>query len=499
MNNYPSHNKDFLATKAGIFLFLDFLAGGILGWVLQMFLSRTLGPAGYGKLALVNTIFLIFAGIFTPGIAMAVTRHVAISSEPKKVLISAIRIEIAVDIILYIIYYSFIDTICRVLSIIELKPYFIILGTMILARGLTSVAIGYFNGIFNFSKCFKINFSYNISRLIFCVVFFYLGLGFLGIILGFMVAELVAFITSVFYVELTRGISSGLQDNSYKKLLYLAFPIWLLGFSNFFIKRIDILCIRYLLVNYNFVGFYEAAYRIFELIITFLSLTHASLLPQLSSALENKDTAYAQLILERSVRYCFLLATPLCFLVAINSKFILSIVFSYKFSEGYQVLSILSLSWILLSILYILNFILVVREKMWVVIKLFPLLFLLNILLNFAFIPIWGISGAAIASMIVLFIAELLVFLIAYKNNLFPVKKIMWLSRNTLKNVIMSILLAVLVSTLVHSPDAWFNFIFKTSTVLIIYVCLLFILKEVNNDDLNIVKAIAKKLKLIKG
>jgi len=491
--------KDFIATKAGIFLFLDLLTGGIFGWVLQIFLSRVLGADGYGKIALINTVFLIFTGIFTPGMTIAVIRHIAISTEPRKVLVSAIRIEIVADIILYIIYYSFIDAICRILSIIELKAYFIILGTMIMVRGLTSIAIGYFNGIFDFSKCLKINFSYNISKLIFCIVFFSLGFGFLGIVLGFIVAEIIAFITSVFYVKLTNSIMLDSHINNYKKLLALALPMWFLGFSNFFIKKADILCIRYLLVNYAFVGFYEAAYRIFELIITFLYLTHASLLPQLSVALENKDIAYAKLILERSVRYCFLLGTPLCFIAAINNKFILSIVFSYEFREGSQVLSILSLSWIFLSILYILNFIILAREKVWIIIKLFPIFFILNILLNFTFIPLWGINGAAIASVMSLFVAELLVFIVAYKNNLFPVKKIMWLNKNTLKNVTISIILAVAVSTLVHSANSWFNSILKTTILIIMYTYLLFVFREINNDDMNIVRAIAKKLKLVKG
>jgi stage V sporulation protein B len=492
------NSKGFVATKAGIFSFIDFFLGALLGWLLQMFLSRSLGPHGYGQLAIINTIFLTFAGIFTPGLSLAVTRHAAVHSSPRTVFIHAIRIEIIVDILVYLLYFLLIDVICKFLSVSELKPYMIILGIMIMPKGLVLVSLGYFNGIINFAKSLKISLSYNISRIVFCILFFNLKLGLLGIVIGFALAEIVSLIFSVIIARVADYVPLLPFHNIYRDLLYISFPLWLIGFLNFFVKRIDIICIRYFLSDYNSVGYYEAAFRVTEMIVAFLSISYASLLPILSSALAKKDNALAQLALERSVRYCFLLALPLCILISINSRFIMSLIFSYRFASGAMVLSILSLGWIFLSILYVLNFVVLAQGEVWKIVKFIPLFLLVSVLLNIIFIPMWGINGAAVASVISLLFAKGLVFFVSYTNNLLPIKKIAWLNRRTFLNGIIAMAISVLVVSVIKNNNELINLLIKSISFIFFYFfALKFLLREINKEDMNIVRALSNKIKFI--
>ena len=61
-------NSDFVGTESTIIFFLEKTIGILMGWLLHMFLSRALGPNGYGQFSLIYVVFIIFTSLFTPGI-----------------------------------------------------------------------------------------------------------------------------------------------------------------------------------------------------------------------------------------------------------------------------------------------------------------------------------------------------------------------------------------------------------------------------------------------
>ena len=159
--------KKFIGTKAAILTFFDNFVGVGLGFVLHMLLSRLLGVEGYGRYAIVYSVFIIFTFILTPGLALAVTHYSAISSNPRSILLFAIRVEILVDIILCLFYFLLTDFICRFLSILDLKPYVMMLGNMIIPSGLTVIILSYFKGRLDFVKVLHVSLIVLLTRFIF--------------------------------------------------------------------------------------------------------------------------------------------------------------------------------------------------------------------------------------------------------------------------------------------------------------------------------------------
>ena len=112
---------------------------------------------------------------------------------PRGVLLSGVRIEIVFDIFIYIVYFSLLNTVCRILAATELYPYIALMGLMIMPQGLASVALGYLRGCLKFNKWFRVNVIRHIVRISSCVLLVMLGFGLLGVIIALMITELVFF------------------------------------------------------------------------------------------------------------------------------------------------------------------------------------------------------------------------------------------------------------------------------------------------------------------
>ena len=145
----------------------------------------------------------------------------------------------------------------------------------------------------------------------------------------------------------------------------MSLPFWIVGLSALIMQRTDIVCIKYFLKDYRQVGYYASAAKLAETLSIFTCGFSFYLLPVLSAALKSKQKVRIQEILERTARYCFIVSAPLCIWSALHSKTIMSVIFSYRFSMGASVLSLLSISWIALSILVTINMIILAKGKLW--------------------------------------------------------------------------------------------------------------------------------------
>ena len=135
LNTYKTDS--FIGTRAAVFTFLTNFVGVFLGWLLYAFLARVLGPKGFGQFALIYAIFAIATSIFSPGISLATIRSAAIFYNEKSVLFSAFRIEICIDIIIYITYFIFLDfmSVIRICAFDDIKTLWFVSFSSTLMNG----------------------------------------------------------------------------------------------------------------------------------------------------------------------------------------------------------------------------------------------------------------------------------------------------------------------------------------------------------------------------
>lgn len=482
--------KEFIGTKAALLSFLDNSIGLTLGIILHMLLSRFLGIRGYGQFTMIYSILFIFTSIVTPGIVASVTYHVSSSKNFKSIFLFAIRLEILVDIFLCILYLLMVDVICDFLSIVILKPYIMMSSLIIMPEGLTKVIISYFKGRLDFMKVFCLNLSYVLLRFIFCSSMLFWGFGLSGVVVGLVLSQALVFLIALFMVKIERFQAYAFHG----EVLRMAFPIWIIAVSSTLMRRMDVLCIRYFLADYQQVACYASANRIIDVLVIFVFIPSVFLFPMLSRLIKNKNFLEAQKVLERCVRYTFLPSTLLCFWLFLNSKSIINFIFTPKFSNGASVLSIFCVSWIFISILRILNKTILSSGLSSVYLKFNFLPITLNLILNILLIPRFGINGAAVATVFSHLFPGSMLFLYAYFKGHLPKRKLIWIDKLTLLRVIIIIVIIGVFHKYMLVSQGFVNFIVKSILACIIYFVLLFALGETNEEDRRILRALRAKI-----
>lgn len=478
--------KKFIGTKAALLAFLTNFFGASFGLILHVLLSRLLGVTGYGQYSLVFSIFVIYTFVFTPGLSLALVHFSSFASNPRNILLFCVRVEILVDIFLCIMYFTLAKVICSILSIPSLLPYVMLMGIMIMPSGLTTIMLSYLRGQMEFEKVFFISILNHSIRFILCISVLFLGFGITGIIASLTVTQLIVFILAVWTVRIRKMT----KFHFHSEVLKMAIPIWGMGIAAYLMKRIDIFCIKYFLEDYSYVAYYASAFCIIELLILFLFVPSSAILPVLSLFLRNKKDFEAKQVLERYVRYTFLLAVPLCLWLFSNSKLIMSIVFSYKFVSGASVLSIFCIFWIFLSILHVLSTPMFSSRGSWILFKFNLLTVFANFCLNVLLIPRYGINGAAIATAFSTFCFLVAVLIYAYRKDILPAKKLIWIDKSTVYRIIMIIFILGIVNRFLVFPQTWMMLGVKSILMVICYLVLLFLFKEINSEDKVILKAV---------
>jgi len=357
-------------------------------------------------------------------------------------------------------------------------------------NGLTMLIISYFRGRLKFTKVFLITIVSQLTRFIFCSFALFVGLGLRGVVISLVLSQLITFIFALSLVMIKRISNTTFHGG----ILKMALPYWGLGILAFLMRRVDIFCIKYFLSDYAQVAYYSSASRIVEVLIQFLFIPSAALLPVLSSLMHNKEFTKSQMVLENYIRYTFLLSVPLCLWLSINNKEIMSTIFSYKFVSGGSVLSIFSVSWIFISLLHVLNTTILATRRTWILLKFNIGTFFINLILNIILIPRYGIIGAAIATVTASLCFGIGILLYAYRENILPIKKLIWLDKMTIFRVFAIVLILGVLNDYLKLPQNWRILVFRTIFFSILYFLLLFISKEINKEDWGILVALKSKI-----
>ena len=163
------------------------------------------------------------------------------------------------------------------------------------------------------------------------------------------------------------------------------------------------------IIDATSVGIYDAAVRISELWYFIPAIIVSSLFPAIINARGHSAQEYKK----RAVTLFFLLlgiTTMIAMLMSTFAKPIISFVFGSEFQDSAMVLKIYIWALVPTSIIILLNYILLAENKKMILFFLALLGMIVNINLNYMFIPRYEANGAAVAtlissSVVVLFLA----------------------------------------------------------------------------------------------
>ncbi len=220
-----------------------------------------------------------------------------------------------------------------------------------------------------------------------------------------------------------RGKISGVFSNfSLKLTKYILESTWPFAVSSFMgvlMINTDILIIGWLLSAED-VGLYSAGQRIVQLLYLLPSMMNTSLLPTFS-CLANSDDKRLRSMLEMVLTFVFLAAIP----IAIGGFILGKEIIAFVFGEGY-IKSALSFQILMLTILIdfpavILSSMVFAYNKQKSLMVYSAIGGISNVVFDLIFIPRFGITGSAVATLLAQFLSQIYLRRTAKKINYFKV------------------------------------------------------------------------------
>ncbi len=374
---------------------------------LHILLARTLGPAAYGLYALGRSMIAVLRPVASLGLDQGIVRYVAVyraagdKEQIKGTILSAVGISstfsmliaFALFVLARVISDGFFDepNLAIMLKAFALTLPFYVLITMTTASAQSFRRIEYQQGITIFRS---------LADLCFVGLALLLGFGLVGVIYGFLTSALFSAGVGFYFLwRMFPDIVSRLRS-VYKlcNLLRFSIPILFVAFSHIILNSID----RIMLGHFSQaseIGIYSAAANVAMLLPTVLVALSSITSPIIANLHNQGDLSKLSIIYQTVTRWIFTLTLPIFLVFVFASRGIMQI-FGAEYVKGASVLIILSSGQLVNASTGSIGKLLEMTGNQDVSCVAGIILATLNIGLNFWLIPLFGASGAAIATTI---------------------------------------------------------------------------------------------------
>lgn len=370
-----------------------------LGFIVLIWITRYLGPERFGLLSYSQSLVSIVLAFASLGLDSVVIRELVKNNAKRDILLGTafyLKLFASFTAILFII---ILNEFCLAQDeskiLINIISFSIIFNSfnvidMYFQSHVLSKYVVYSNSIsFLISSIVKIFLIYNEFDLIYFAYSLVLD--------SFMVA------IGYLYIYKLKNIKVVLwkyDKQLARNFLRSAWPLVFVAVSAFVYTRIDQIMIKYM-IDAEAVGNYAAAVKVSELFYFIPAIIVSSIFPKVIEAKQASEENYLKL-LEKLYRLVVWIAIPIAICMSLFSSIIIDILYGEQYSKADEVLALLSWGIVLTAIgsvfvkmLYAENF-----EKKYLYKSIFGML--INIFLNYILLPIYGIMGAAIATLITL-------------------------------------------------------------------------------------------------
>ncbi|MEK6936790.1 MAG: flippase [Nanoarchaeota archaeon] len=330
-------------------------------------------------------------------------------------------------------------------------------------------------------------------RLIITFILITLGFKLYGALLGFVLSIIIVFFLSLFAFnkKIFSIFSREIKEKENKKeLLNYSLPLMLKNFMWFIIAWTDLLMIGYFKTTSD-VGIYNVALPTSTLIIVPIYGIMYLFMPIISELYGKNNLDQISDIYKKVSKYSLLLNIPIFLIIFLLSKDLVLTFFRSEYISAALPLTILSIGYLVFSLSDISMNLLSVIKKTKTIFIIIAIFALSNIILNYFLIPKYSIVGASIATSLSFFIGAILMMLTSYKfTKLHP------FMFNYVKIFIALILTLVL--TLIFKNYIKFsseiNLIITSLFILVVYSSLVYLLKILDKDDLDLIKDLKNKI-----
>ncbi len=452
----------------------------LLSIVTITLIPRYLGVEGYGQLNFIISFVGIFSIIGDLGLQTLIIRD--ISKNTKK------ANEYFNNLFLFRILISILFLVVISIFAIFLQSSPTTEQIIIYSVGISFVLLSYFNiGFLNGFQEIKYQAISDIIQkatyTIIAVLVIILNYKLFGILVASAVSSAFMFLVSFFALKKYVKIKKLTFNQKYiKEKVILASPFILTSIFWMIYFNIDRIFITYIKGNYA-TGLYSISYTFIGFLLGILGILNTTFFPVLSSFSNNKIKLEA--VIKKYLYLLYLFVIPATIGGIYLAPKIISLVFGSQYLGGTLAFQLI-MFFFLINAIGIINYHLLITNHLEKYsLKILGISALINILLNFIFIPWLGIIGAAITSII----SEIVIFMASYikiKNNIIKIDYFSPIFKPLIASLIMLLSLILFTHTfpsgILHNNfDVLIQIVIGGS----IYILILFITKSIKINQIK--------------
>ena len=236
----------------------------------------------------------------------------------------------------------------------------------------------------------------NVSRIIVQVIAIFLGFGIAGLAGGFVVGMVVGSIIQMRFFDL-HFVRFGWEH--IKSLSKFSFWIFLISGGMIVFSTADTVMIGYYLNNVD-VGVYRIVLQFTSLAAFITTALHSTLYPRVSRWGKTGETGLIEESLSRAFTYSFVMAIPTFAGGVLLGDKLLYYFYGAEFGRGYMTMLVLFIVQIVNIFQYFFTSYLIALDHLKDLFKITVMAVAANIALNAVLIPVIGIVGAAVATLV---------------------------------------------------------------------------------------------------
>jgi len=229
----------------------------------------------------------------------------------------------------------------------------------------------------------------------------------IGIVFSYLLASLFCLLYLFLIFKQNYKIKPILHHSFFKQKLLIAWPFALTGLFGALYFSVDRVMISFFINDYQ-VGLYSIGYTFYLFIISLIGIFATAFYPLLSKNVNSKNLDN---ILNKFSKIVILFTLPIFFGSIYLAKNIINLIFGYQYLPGLIAFQVIMGYFLFSSINIVFHHLLTIYDFQKYQLKIIFFALLINVILNLFMIPIFGIIGAAISTVV----CELFILICIYR------------------------------------------------------------------------------------
>jgi O-antigen/teichoic acid export membrane protein len=387
-------------SKHSIIYGLGVVVSQVIGFFLIPLYTRYLTPAGYGTLEIFNTTLTVLGVIFVMGLSTAIFRSYYLHDDENKkktVVSTAYLFLTATSALLTLLLISVAGSFSSLFfHSSEYAFYFRIIFLTLFCNTGIMIGLSVFRAREEPARYIMVTIAQVMLSLGLNITFVIaLHKGVLGILEGNLITA--ASVYLVLLASIIRRAGFGFSSEELKRMLAFGLPLVPSGLSMWVLTLSDRYFLQFLSTPTE-LGLYSLGYK-FGLVISGLLVGPLQLafLPFTFSIAKEKN---AREVYSRVFTYFMLIAVFAALVLSVLSREVLAIMATPAFHNAYKVIPLIALSYVLYGCYFVLMVGINLHAKTKYLAVFVVAAAILNLGLNYALIPHYGMMGAAVATLI---------------------------------------------------------------------------------------------------